>query len=154
VTTYYLDTSALVKRYVDEAGSTWMRDICDPSGDPVLVTSVLLIAELTSALNRRLREESILAHDYERLRDAFRRDCLREYEILPISDTVVELACELLERHPLRASDALHLATSLTAHRLFANVGLPSPVFIGADARLLDAAVTEGLGIGNPNLYP
>lgn len=151
---YYLDTSALVKRYVDEQGSTWTRAICDPTGNAVLVTSLLLVAELTSALNRRVREGTILTHDYEGLRDAFRRDCIHDYQILPISNAVVGLACELLERHRLRASDALHLATALTVHRLFTDLGLPGPVFVGADARLLDAAQTEGLDTKNPDQYP
>jgi hypothetical protein len=114
----------------------------------------LLVAELTSAPNRRAREGAIPAHDYEQLRDASRRDCIHDYQILPISDAVVDLACHLLERHPLRASDARHLATALTAHRLFTNAGLPSPVVLGADACLLDTALAEGLGVENPNQYP
>jgi hypothetical protein len=31
VTDYYVDASALVKRYADESGSIWVRQITDPS---------------------------------------------------------------------------------------------------------------------------
>jgi len=55
VTVYYLDTSALVKQYVDETGSTWLRNLV-ASGSVVLLISHILVVEMISAFNRRLRE--------------------------------------------------------------------------------------------------
>jgi hypothetical protein len=63
----------------------------------------------------------------------------------------VDLSCDLLERHPLRASDAIHLATALTSNQLLSNGDLPALTFLCADDRLLDAAMAEGLGVDNPN---
>ena len=44
MTDYYLDSSALVKRYSDELGSTWIRNIIDP-----LAQHTILIAEVSLA---------------------------------------------------------------------------------------------------------
>ncbi len=82
---YYLDTSALVKRYINETGSAWLRALVDPALSPMLVVSQLLIVEMTSAFNRRLREGTVNRDDYTRMMDAFRDDCLVEYRIMPLN---------------------------------------------------------------------
>lgn len=150
VSVYCLDTSALVKRYIDEIGSPWLKAIVDPALSPFLVISQLLVVELHSALNRRLREGTISQDDYTRTKHAFQGDCQNEYNLIPISGPVVDLACDLLERHPLRASDAIHLATALTSNRLLSDSGLPALAFLCADDRLLNAATAEGLATDNP----
>ena len=151
---YYLDTSALVKRYIDETGSVWLRALVDPALYPVLVVSQLLIVEMTSAFNRRLREGTVNRSDYARMMDAFRDDCLIEYKIMPLNESIIDLACELLERHPLRAYDAIHLGTALAINRLLATHRMPALTFLCADERLLNAATAEGLAVDNPNHHP
>jgi len=60
----------------------------------------------------------------------------------------------LLERHPLRAYDAMHLASALlTQTELEAN-RLPPLIFLTADDRLLDVAQAEGMKTDNPNRHP
>ena len=153
VSVYFLDTSALVKRYIDETGSPWLRAIVDPVLSPFLVISQLLVVEVHSALNRRLREGTISQGDYTRTKRAFQADCQNEYNLIPMSEAIVDLACDLLERHPLRASDAIHLATALTSNRLLSEGGLPALAFLCADDRLLNAATAEGLATDNPNYH-
>jgi len=151
VSAYFLDTSALVKRYIDETGSVWLRANIDPVLRPFLVISQLLVVEVHSALNRRLREGTISQDDYTRTKHAFQDDCQNEYNLIPISEAIVDLACDLLERHPLRASDAIHLATALTSNRLLSSHDLPAFTFLCADDRLINAATAEGLAADNPN---
>jgi len=151
VSAYYLDTSALVKRYIDEIGSVWLRANIDPVLRPFLVISQLLVVEVHSALNRRLREGTISQDDCTRTKHAFQGDCQNEYNLIPVSEAIVDLACDLLERHPLQASDAIHLATALTSNRLLSGHGLPAFTFLCADDRLIDAATAEGLATDNPN---
>lgn len=151
---YFLDTSALVKRYVDETGSVWLRAIVDRALSPFLVISQLLVVEVYSALNRRSREGTISQGDYTRTKHTFQGDCQNEYNLIPMNEAIVDLACDLLERHPLRASDAIHLATALTSNRLLSAHGLPTLTFLCADDRLLDAATAEGLAADNPNHHP
>ena len=151
---YYLDTSALVKRYVDETGSAWLRALVDPALSPVLVVSQLLIVEMASVFNRRLREATVSRSDYTRMMDSFRDDCLVEYKITPLDESIIDLACELLERHPLRASDAIHLGTAIVLNRLLITHQMPALTFLCADERLLNAATAEGLTVDNPNDHP
>jgi len=149
---YYLDTSAMLKRYVDEPGSSWLRTQIGLAAS--LVSSQLLIVEITSAFNRRVREGTLTPAEYRRLRDIFRDDCRNEYQMIALLDPVVDLACDLIERHPLRGYDAVHLATALIAHQSLRVRGLPGLVFLCADDRLLGAATAEGLTADNPNNHP
>jgi predicted nucleic acid-binding protein len=148
---YYLDASALVKQYVDETGSEWLREIGDPEQGPLLFTSRMTIVEVISAFARRVREGALTRADFVIARDAFRSDCLNNYQIMPPSLAVIDLACRLLERYPLRAYDATHLATALGAQEFLAEKEYPSLTFLSADERLNDAATAEGLSVDNPN---
>ena len=71
---YYLDTSALLKKYVHETGSIWLQGLLAVPGT-LATTTHLVMAEIISALNRRVREGSVAAADYARLADRFRDDC-------------------------------------------------------------------------------
>jgi predicted nucleic acid-binding protein len=76
VTVYYLDTSALIKHYVEEAGGAWLEATAFAADDVLLLTSRITIVEIRSALARRRREASISPELHEDLPDAFREDCL------------------------------------------------------------------------------
>lgn len=154
MTAYYVDTSALVKRYVDEVGSVWLRASLDPTLQPLIVISHLLIAEMTSAFTRRMREGALSRDDYARLRDAFRSDCLSEYQVFLVNQAVIDRACDLMERHPLRTLDATHLATGLLVETLFNQQGLGEIVFVSADEHLLTVAASEGMSVDNPVRHP
>jgi predicted nucleic acid-binding protein len=54
----YVDTSALVKRYVAEVGSAWVRRLLAHPAQYVIYTSALSQVEVISALQRRVREGS------------------------------------------------------------------------------------------------
>jgi predicted nucleic acid-binding protein len=151
---YYLDTSALLKRYLVEMGSGWLRRTLAPAHELVIVTTRLLVVELISALNRRVREGTVTTHDYMRLSGRFRDDCRSAYHLIALDDAIISMACALLERHPLRAYDAVHLATALTVHQLLAREEGVDFVFLSADDRLNNAASAEGLAVDNPNHYP
>ncbi len=150
---YYLDASALVKRYVNETGSTWLREVVDPAQDVLLFTSRMTIIEVISAFARRAREGSLTDEDFISARNAFRADCLNEYQIMPPSIAVIDLACRLLERYSLRAYDATHLATALSAQEFLATRDFPALTFLSADERLNDAALAHNLTVDNPTQY-
>ncbi len=154
MTTYYLDTSALIKRYIDELGSDWLRATLGTQPLPTIIVVHLVIVEVTSALTRRVRESTLTLANYTRVQDAFRSDCLHEYEIVIAVGDIIDQANLLLERYPLRAYDAVHLATAVVAnHQLLAN-NLTPLTFLSADDRLNDAAYAEGLMMDNPNHHP
>jgi predicted nucleic acid-binding protein len=151
---YYLDASALVKRYVDEVGSDWLQATIVHTQPALLFTSRMTIVEVISAFARRAREGSLSSEEFATARDAFRGDCLNEYQIMPPMMTVIDLACTLLEQHPLRAYDAMHLATALGAQQFLTAQSYPPLTFLSADERLNHAATAEGLEVDNPNHHP
>ena len=151
---YYLDASALVKRYVNEEGSDWLRATITPARSQLLFTSRMTIVEVISAFARRVRDGSLTLEEFASARDLFRGDCLDEYQIMPPTIAVVDSASVLLELHPLRAYDAIHLATALGAQQFLADQDYPALTFLSADDRLNEAATAEGLAVGNPNAHP
>lgn len=150
---YYLDTSALLKKYVHETGSIWLQGLL-AAPRTLATTTHLVMAEIISALNRRVREGSVTATDYARLADRFRDDCRGTYQLIAVNNAILHSAGDMLERHPLRAYDAIHLATALTVNRRLLTFGAVGLVFLSADDRLLQAAVAEGVAVDNPNEHP
>lgn len=154
MTTYYVDTSALIKRYVDEVGSDWLRAEFNMQPFPSIIVVHLTIVEVTSALTRRMREGILTPAEYAQAQNAFRTDCLNEYELITAVGNIIDQANRLLESYPLRAYDAIHLATAVTVNQqLLANNLMPL-TFLSADDRLNRAASTEGLAVDNPNHHP
>jgi len=154
MTTYYLDTSAAVKLYVSEVGSGWLQSLFVRSQPPGAITSHLLRVEMWSAFARRLRERSVSSDDYAQMCNLFAEDRRNLYRFVSINETSIQSACEYVERYPLRASDAIHLATALSINRLLLNARRQELVFLCADDRLLRAAAAEGLAADNPNDHP
>jgi predicted nucleic acid-binding protein len=109
----YLDSSALIKRYVREAGSTWLQALLSAGPEYTVATSRLSIVEVVSTLNQRVRDGRMPPMDHITLRDDVLALCRREYRIVPVAAALLGRARALLERHPRRAYDALHLASAL-----------------------------------------
>ena len=105
----YLDTSALVKIYAEEAGSRIVRQaIVDAD---LIATSLLSYAETRSGLARISRGGEISGAELKKCRQEFERDWTRLHR-LPIDEVLVRKAGDLCEEHALRAFDAIHLASA------------------------------------------
>jgi len=65
----------------------------------------------------------------------------------PINPPVLEAAGMLIDRHSLRALDAVQLGSAIVARDLLA---APDMRFIASDKLLMDAAREEGFGVWNP----
>jgi uncharacterized protein len=154
VNAYFLDTSALVKRYVPEIGSEWILSITDPATNSDLVISQITWVEVHSALARRLRDGSLSAERFDLIVQKVREDFENEYRVIDINPTLIETAAELVMLHPLRAYDAVQLASALRFQSTLISVSETQLVFVSADNRLLDIAQSAGLAIDNPNNYP
>ena len=155
VNAYFLDTSALVKRYVPEIGSDWILSITDPATDNDLAISQITWVEVHSAFARRLRDGSLSAQRFDLIAQKVREDFENEYRVIDVDRTLIETATELVIQHPLRAYDSVQLASAL---RFQSTTLLSQPetrvIFVSADNRLLDIAQSEGLATDNPNNYP
>jgi len=78
-------------------------------------------------------------------------DMRRRFRMLGVDSNLVLRASELAQVYPLRAYDAVHLATALHLNAWLAQESLPACVLVSADEDLLDAARGEGLVVENPN---
>lgn len=152
MTTYYLDTSALIKRYVQETGTDWMRALVAPTAGHTLLTARITMVEVYSALARRRREGSVPAADCAIAAQAFTGHSATDYDFIELDLNVVALARDLLEQHPLRAYDAIQLASAVFANQALETAQLPLLIFLSADESLNAVASTMGLEIHNPNL--
>jgi predicted nucleic acid-binding protein len=151
---YQFDASAIVKRYVDEVGSDWVRAIVDPGSGNVISIADVTRAEVASAMARRAREGSITPDESSDLIRSFEAHCATQYRIVPTDHPIVDLAVDLIQRHPLRAYDAVQLATAAIVNRSLVTYGLPPLIFVSADDSLVAAAQAEGLAADDPNRYP
>lgn len=143
--TYWLDSSALVKRYVDETGSAWVEGLF--AGNRVAVAAIAAV-ELVSALTRRANRGDIDRADLDAVLRAWRADA-DEYFVVAV-DPVLPLAESLAARHGLRANDAIQLAGAMEARRRLQAAGLPGPIFAASDQQLLAAARAEGFEVDDP----
>jgi predicted nucleic acid-binding protein len=134
----YFDTSALIKRYVDEPGRPEVLRLLRKNQ---CVVSAVLPVEVRSALRRRLAEKTL---DAKRVPGILRRLAAdRAYwTIVEVSREVLAMAESLSGAHPLRALDAIHVASA----KLFADrTGSQGFTFVSADSRQTEVA--EALGI-------
>jgi len=110
----YLDTSSLVKLYVEEEGSALIRQLVERA--EIVATSVVAYAEARAALARQRREGGLTGAAYDRTKNDFERDWPR-YLTIEVSEAVYRSAGDLAEKHHLRGFDSLHLASYLSLYR-------------------------------------
>lgn len=139
----YFDSSALIKKYVVEKGTREVREFF-ASGE-LLWTSKISQAEVWSAFARRRRSGDLAAPQYRRIAKSFERDW-KAFAIVEVNDGVMGMIRRIVERHPLRAFDAIQLASALWTKQ---NLGEPI-LFVGADEGLLRAAEAVSLRVVNP----
>lgn len=139
----YLDSSALIKKYVVEKGTPEVRRFF--ARGELLWTSKVSQAEVWSAFARRRRGGDLTAAQYRAIARSFEQDW-RSFAVVELSDDVARMIRRLVERHPLRAFDAIQLASAIWAKQ---NLG-EAVVFVGADEPLLKAAEAAALTVLNP----
>lgn len=134
----YFDTSALVKRYVDEAGR---RDVLQLFREHECVVSAVLPVELQSAVRRRKSEGSINLAGASEILKRFTADRVY-WTAIEVSSGVLDVAETLAARYPVRTLDAIHVASA----QLFAGrVSAARLLFVSADERQTNTALDVGL---------
>jgi predicted nucleic acid-binding protein len=150
---FFLDSSALAKRYVNESGSEWIRTLVSNTSDNTFFVADITQVEVVSGTMRRRREGLITARTARALRLVIDRHMQRNYRIVGLTAIVISRAEDLLERHALRAMDSLQLAAAITSNAALIAADLSPISFVSADRRLLQAAATEGLSTDDPTLH-
>jgi predicted nucleic acid-binding protein len=146
LTCYFLESSALAKLFVFEIGSEPLIRLLDTVEDSHKLVSSLASLEVRSAIRRRERVGEILPSDAGQALDALEAESLRIVE-QPVTPVVIDVARLVVDGHPLRALDALHLATCIVVRD---TLRISDICFVSADDALLKAADAEQFPILNP----
>jgi len=131
----FADSSALAKRYIADEKSDDFDELLQRASS--LTVSVLCLPEIISALCRRRRERALTTAQYEAAKNALESD-LADATVIQITDEVLLECISLLERNPLRSSDAIQIASASAWH---------ADVFVSADGRQCAAAKASGLEV-------
>ena len=107
----YFDTSALVKRFVSEKGSLQVRRIIDREGP--FATSKIAYVEVFAGLARKLRENHLTKSDHTLACRQFESDW-PAYIRVDLFDELLVVARDLIQKHPLRGFDSIHLASAIS----------------------------------------
>ena len=157
----YVDSSALIKHYIQEAGSDALNARLNE--ESVRQTGVFIstvgYAEILATFARRFRENLLLKREADLLPRQFRDDWIFELTEVELSAGVLGFIPRLVKEHPLRGSDAIHLASALwlrDAARLGVRFGPAARplTFATSDKRLKNAASAEGLTVFDPEDRP
>ena len=148
---FYLDTSAVVKRYRTEPGTDVTSTLLEqPTPDDRFYVSFLLVLEFTSGILRLVRGGRVRQSTADGIIARFRQDARDLLRIWPLDDSILGSAITVVQNHRLRSADAIHLATALAVSSVEPNVPL---TLVTSDAELAEAGQAAGLETltpGNP----
>ncbi|MGC1272115.1 MAG: type II toxin-antitoxin system VapC family toxin [Planctomycetaceae bacterium] len=151
---FFLDSSALLKRYLRESGTTWVRAVTAPDAANRLYVSTLCLVEVISAITRRRRAGLIKAKYAAILVARFHRDYRGQYTSMDLVAPLLSDAVRLVETYGLRGYDAVQLASAVDVAESRRRSGFSSITFVSSDRELNVAAAAEGLAVDDPNDHP
>lgn len=136
----YFDTSALIKRYINEPGSTLVRGLMRRHD---FLSSAITPVEVMSAFCRRRREGDLSEGNFLAVSRRVQNDRV-QWELVEVSSTVLNRAEELIQGiTPIRALDAIQVA-SLVTFQAASALRIP---FVTADERQREAGTQFGLDV-------
>jgi hypothetical protein len=154
VAAYFLDSSALVKRYAKEVGTSWVFSLVRPSAANQLYVARITAVELVSALTRRERTGRLTSSAVAKALNRFEREFANRYTTVEVTARLVGAAMKLARAHALRGYDAVQLSAAIEVQQARIAAGAKPLTLISADGPLNTAAVAEGLLVDNPNNHP
>ncbi len=136
---YFLDTSALIKLYHPERGSTNLETYLENTGEDLfLIIAGITPIEVRSAFYRRVRQGELSPDTMKTIMQRFHHD-LQFIETVTVSNHLIHEAMDLMDHHAtqvaFRTLDAMQLASANIHHQTVA-----IDVFIAADTNLLQVA--------------
>jgi predicted nucleic acid-binding protein len=114
----YVDSAYIAKYYVNEQDAPAVRQLIRGAAD--VRSSYWAVVEVTCVFHRHVRERSLTAVQGRELMDTFRSHVEAElWSLMPVTKALLHKTALLIRRLapsvPLRAGDAIHLATALDA---------------------------------------
>lgn len=163
---FFFDTSALVKRYVQEVGTDWVRTVTESTSQNVIYISEITGVEVMAAITKRMRttpkDGGISESDGNTAIKEFRDDFENQYMVIEITSAVISQAMDLTQRYPLRTYDAMQLAVALEIEPQIKAIvtsttpasAIPTLIFVSSDDNLNKATIAEGLALEDPKDHP
>lgn len=153
----YLDSSALVKRYVKEFGTDALnaRLAEEERAGQALFSSALTFAEVNFALWRESKSRKISNKDFRYAKDSFLDEWTNRLTTIELSVGVLGLLEQIYEHTGLRSSGAVQLASCIWIRDLFRLSERYGPkgsrvAFAASDVKLAQAGANFGLEVFNP----
>jgi uncharacterized protein len=144
---YYLETSALVKLYVYEAGTDRLLALTASDAGHRFAILSLAQVEFRAAIRRRQRGGEISDSEADGLIEIFRRHTEGKFLVQSFSNSLLDVALALIDSYPLKGYDAAQLAGYLVLRA----TSTEEPTFVCADRVLLSSARNEGCPTLDPS---
>lgn len=141
---FFIDTSALFKRYQPEKGTAAVTRILEDHGQPLYISSITIV-EMVSNLKRLFEVDKITTEDqFHQQRDFFYKDIVTlGITILDVTAEDVIKAEDLILKRYMKPVDSIQLAIAL-------NMKSDDITFVSADHKLCKIAAEEGLDTLTP----
>jgi len=139
----YLDSSVIVKRYIEEPGSEYIRQLYMQAYNGLVKISFSLwnIGEVLGVLDKSRTREIITTEDYQVVKKRFLSETLRLTKlgylvIVPVKLSTLRATWRIIEKHHIYQADALQIASAISIN---------ADEFLVSDKKLHQVALEEGL---------
>ena len=148
---YFLDASALAKRYISESGTPLVNHLIRTVPEDRLILLIIGFGEILSILVRKKNSKQITESFYYRSVVEFEKEFLNNPKILiqSVTDDLVRNSLSLIESYSINATDAIILECALDLDYELRAKG-DDLVLVTTDIRLSNAAKSSGLKVWNP----
>jgi uncharacterized protein len=153
VPAYFFDSSAIVKRYVNEKGSAWVAATTDSASGAYVYVAAITGVEVVASFARKRKGNLIEAPLAAAVVSKFHQHFVNDYRIVGISDSVIARSMGLADTHALRGYDAVQLGAALEVNGRRVALGATPLTLVTGDSDLLAAAAAEGLITDNPDTH-
>lgn len=108
MTTYFLDASALAKRYLHETGSPWVLRLISPDNLHVIIVAEISQVEVAAAIAARQRAPGgISLQQRDAAVDLLAKHMKADYQLVGTTPAILDRAVRLTQAHRLRGYDSV-----------------------------------------------
>lgn len=142
----FLDSNIVVKYYVTEPGSTWVRSLVGDQENICLISEITIV-EVAAAFSQMRRAKLFgrtqMRNSFDRLQRDMRRGLFFAH---PVNVDTLELAANIALTHAIKGYDAVQVASAALAEEWIGT----EVIFVSGDKQALRAAQLEALETENP----
>lgn len=149
---FYIDTSVMVKRYMEEPGTEFADILFDNvlvSKNHSMATSVLGMVEFIATIRRARKGNVIEDLDLHNIIHHFSKE-MEKMNLLSLDEKTLANSIEVIMDHSLRTADALHLSSALELKKMMTKVG-ERFFLVTNDKEMIDAAKSSEMNVLMPD---